>query len=61
MKVKIEMELNDAMNIIKWFHNPPHLRNGTEEQKVKEALERMESQVDRIVENIDNCGDATFS
>jgi len=58
MKITLEMELNNAMAIVAAFS--PTAKNDFMKKKGEEALERMEAQVDRIVENIDNCGEATF-
>ena len=59
MKIQIETELNDAMHILAAFSPDSKNKEGMQ-KKGKEALERMSAQVDRIVENIDNCGEATF-
>lgn len=59
MKIKLEIELNDAMHIIAAFSPNSKIKESMQE-KGKEALERMSAQVDRVVENIDNCGEATF-
>ena len=59
MKVQIEMELNDAMHILAAF-SPASKSKEAYKEKGEAALQRMEAQVDKIVENIDNCGEAIF-
>ena len=53
-KVQIELELNDAVDIVNWFHNPPYFRKKAKERKVKKVLEKIAKQVDNIVEALDH-------
>lgn len=53
-KYSIEMTLNDAMLIIGAFSPNSKFCDGRMAEKAKEAIGRIEPQVDRIIEGLDN-------
>ena len=61
MKINLEMELNDAALILAAFNPDNKQMSDTIKRKGEVALERMSAEFDRIVENIDNCGEAIFN
>lgn len=58
MKIQLEMELNDAIAIVAAFG--PSANNDFMKEKGTAALKRMERQVDKIVEGLDNSVEATI-
>lgn len=60
IKYNIEMTLNDAMLIVGAFSPNSKLCDGRMTQKAKEAVGRMEVQVDHIVEGLDNEAEGRF-
>lgn len=59
-KINIEMTLNDAMLIVAAFSPNSKCCDGRMVGKAKEAVGRMETQVDHIVEGLDNEAEGKF-
>ena len=59
-KYSIEMTLNDAMLIVGTLSPESKLYDEHLVKKAKEAIRRMETQVDKIVEGLDNTAEGKF-
>lgn len=59
-KYSIEMTLNDAMLIVGAFSPNSKFCDGRMAEKAKEAIGRMETQVDQLVEGLDNEAEGRF-
>ena len=59
MKIQIEMELNDAQAILAAFCPDSKLKEDMK-KKGEAALEKMDKQVNKIIERLDNAAEGIF-